>query len=529
MPNLTKVYLLNTPLEGDMKNTLYFSSASAQHTYMESKTVRSYNKLSYQRENLSFRCPTQIDNIRSCNYMMFQNSDYSGKWFYCFIKRMTYISDGVTEVQFEVDPLQTYMFDVTIKPSFVEREHTNDDTIGKNLLPENLEHGEYVCNDHETMHEESHTESFLFVVNADKAPDTSDTNTYYSTNVGGIPMSGGLFVFTNMETLTNAFLTYSSMNGGIDHVKNVYIASDQTGIWDALSDPLGPDDEHIYRKYNGSSSPSVAEKTVSVPNTINGYTPRNKKLLSAPYQYMIISNNNGSANTLQYEFFSDRSNAKIKREGMPTVGGSVFYYPENYKGLANNRNEGVMGGKLPTLSWSGDAWTNWLTQNSVNLGFGTVSTLPNTALGVAGSVSTGNAIGAVGSVIGGIEGIGSQLVEMYNHSILPNTFSGNINGGDVITSSKRNELIIYHMSITSQFAKIIDDYFDMFGYATHRVKVPNSNHRTNYWYTKTIDCNIVGNVPDDYMQQIKNAYNNGLTFWKNPANFLDYSVNNAIV
>ena len=85
------------------------------------------------------------------------------------------------------------------------------------------------------------------------------------------------------------------------------------------------------------------------------------------------------------------------------------------------------------------------------------------------------------------------------------------------------------MSIKPEYSQIIDSYFDMFGYKVNRLKVPNTNHRQNWWYTKTIGANIVGNVPNEYMNKIKEAYNNGLTYWKNPANFLNYSVSNGIV
>ena len=88
---------------------------------------------------------------------------------------------------------------------------------------------------------------------------------------------------------------------------------------------------------------------------------------------------------------------------------------------------------------------------------------------------------------------------------------------------------MFELSIKPQYAQIIDDYFDLFGYKTCRVKIPYTNHRQNWWYTKTINANIIGNVPNDEMNKIKQAYNNGLTFWKNPANFLNYSVSNGTV
>ena len=40
---------------------------------------------------------------------------------------------------------ETWAFDYDIKSSFVEREHTNNDTVGANTQPENLEKGEYIC------------------------------------------------------------------------------------------------------------------------------------------------------------------------------------------------------------------------------------------------------------------------------------------------------------------------------------------------------------------------------------------------
>ena len=46
MANISKVYLLNTPLEDDMKNTLYFASASAQKSYMNNQVLKTYVNVS---------------------------------------------------------------------------------------------------------------------------------------------------------------------------------------------------------------------------------------------------------------------------------------------------------------------------------------------------------------------------------------------------------------------------------------------------------------------------------------------------
>ena len=85
------------------------------------------------------------------------------------------------------------------------------------------------------------------------------------------------------------------------------------------------------------------------------------------------------------------------------------------------------------------------------------------------------------------------------------------------------------MSIKSEYAKIIDKYFDMFGYKVNMLKVPNKNHRARYWFTKTIDVNINGAIPNDDLQQIKNCYNNGITFWRSDSEVDNYNVTNNII
>ena len=80
-----------------------------------------------------------------------------------------------------------------------------------------------------------------------------------------------------------------------------------------------------------------------------------------------------------------------------------------------------------------------------------------------------------------------------------------------------------------EYARIIDDYFTMFGYKVNRVKIPNKAHRSRYWYTKCINVNIDGNVPQNDMQKIKEVYNNGVTFWRNASEIENYSLSNNIV
>ena len=529
--NISIVYLLNVPLEDDMKNTLYFSSSANQHSYFEGNIGKSYTNVSYQSDTRTFRCPDQIDTVRQYNYIMWQNSAYSNKWFYAFIKRMVYVSDGYTDVEFEVDPLQTYMFDIEVMPSFIEREHTNDDTAGNNTLPENVELGEYVKNSNGQLPLIGPT-TMWYAVGVSKV---EGTVTKPASMINGLP-SGLFYVFTdNVSAMQSIVEAYDKL-GKADEIYTMFIFPKDllligggsyayaSANWDISTS--------LISVYVPTSSEYVGrlltERTFPVPTRVGmSYSPRNAKLLTFPYCYFNISNNSGSTVTYHYEDFANRT-PKFNLDGVLCTGCSLKLYPVDYKNTSyyenydNTFDYGVTAGKYPTISWMSDSYTNWLTQNAVNIGMQGIST----ALSTVGNLATGNIVGAGASFIGGVS---SAVSQVYQASLLPDQAKGNTNVGDLNFTEHKNRFTFIPLSIKPEYASVIDDYFDLFGYATHRVKRPNVAHRQNWWYTKTINANIVGNVPNDDMNKIKRAYNEGLTFWRNPANFLNYSVSNGIV
>lgn len=143
-PN-TEIRLLDVPLTLDNKNQLTFNNSFQQYNYFNNLVREILDGSSYQRKDNIIRYPDHIDNIITCNYVMYQNENYSNKWFYAFITNMRYVNDGMTEISIETDVFQTWQFDLIYKQSFIEREmiDVNEDIPGSNLLPESLETGEY--------------------------------------------------------------------------------------------------------------------------------------------------------------------------------------------------------------------------------------------------------------------------------------------------------------------------------------------------------------------------------------------------
>lgn len=143
-PNTT-LRLLKVPIELDNKNQLTFKTKKEQETYFLSLPHLEISEISYQRKDSMIYFPAHIDSILQYNYVMYLNENYTDKWFFAFITRMEYENDYNTRVYITTDVFQTWQFDLNFKESFIEREMINvaDDVPGANLLPENLETGEF--------------------------------------------------------------------------------------------------------------------------------------------------------------------------------------------------------------------------------------------------------------------------------------------------------------------------------------------------------------------------------------------------
>lgn len=518
MANITKVYLMNTLLEKDYTHTLYFESAAAQQSYFQGRkqSALTFTDFSYQRKDHIIRVPANVDTLFSAkvNYCMYQNTQYSNKWFYAFVTDMKYVDDGRTDVYIQTDCLQTWMFDISMKQSFVEREHATSDKIGSHTIEEGLELGEYVC---DQMLKDAALIDYQYVIMVTEWATGGDDKPL-AVSMGGIFYAGGAYICSTMSEVVNIVQLFSTA-GKADAVTAVYMVPKK--IINNTSETL---------QYSGQADPVTYSYNVPKPSTVNGYTPRNKKLLTYPFVYLLGSNNAGSSNVYRYEDFT-ADPCVFNVSGVPVVGGSIKTVPGNYKGVDTNPEEGIMCGKFPTLSWSADLFTNWLTQNSVNIALGIGAGALQVVGGVATMAATGGTGAAIGGagVVGGIQSIANTLAQVHQQSFTPNSARGNTNGGDINTAAGANTFYYYKMSIKAEYARLIDEFFDMYGYKCHRVKIPAKNHRESYWYTKLIDANIIGGIPQDDLQTIKDCYNRGITFWKNPATFRNYSVSNNIV
>lgn len=523
--NITEVRLLYVPLENDYKHTFYFANAAAQESYFKGRSAFTDVDFSYQRKDGYIRYHRDYDELiaKGVNYVMYRNTAKSSKWYYAFITKIEYVSDGKTNIYIETDVLQTWLFDYEVLPSFIEREHTNNDAVGANTVPENLETGEYIVNSNgiNTVDDRlaaMDQEKMIIIAVSEDSSGNPVTGKYYGGAYSGLKYIPCATVAT-AENIINSYDT-----GKADAIQCIFMAPSMLVSIDAGTGEIKNSELPV--TYTSSSS--------NTPTAIDGYTPKNKKLLCYPYSYLYVTNNQGAGAIYHNEkFYGTEWGAagvrKFTTFGVLCPGCSVRVVPYNYNNMQLNNDEGLNLGKYPVCNWTSDVYTNWLTQNGVNIALQVGSGLAAIAGGAMMALTGAGAGIGMGGIAGGAMSIANAVSQIIQHDMIPPQAHGNTNCGDVMFSMKSNTFTYTDMCIKAEYARIIDEYFNMYGYKSNRVKRPFTAHRAEYWYIKTIDVNIDGMIPMEDMRKIKECYNNGLTFWKTPANIQNYSVNNPIV
>ena len=305
--------------------------------------------------------------------------------------------------------------------------------------------------------------------------------------------------------------------------------------------------EPVYILQNGKTyNQNPTMKTlVSTPESLDGYSPRNQKLRTYPYMYVGFNPSNGSSKIYRYEDFENGTpQFKIISEVNPNP--SVYFIPQNYRGATGDSIQDIscLNG-YPTLSSRNDFYNSWLAQNSEIISLQMQQEQYNyevgqyqTGMNMLGSMleTLTNPSSAMEMVTGAMNLVTSdvnhdfyikqQMAQIEKQSMLPDKVNMSSSNATLIGYNLIDKNIFTRYTIKRQFAERIDKFFDMYGYLTNEVKTPNLNNRPNWNYVKTIGANILGDIPQSDLQEIKNIFNNGVTLWHNQNTFLNYSANN---
>ena len=550
-PN-SKVRLCSVPFS-DYTNVLSFgSNDEARANYFISKTVYNLtdvNGYSYVKGSGAIRVNKNKESLYNVNYMMYRNDNFGSKWFYAFVDSLEYINANVTEIKFSTDVWQTWESALNFHESFIVRQHIpkNDDTIGANTQPENMTSDKYVY--------ERTTEKFFMngdyylLVQALGIPRPSyetseDKYVPMSTVLNGTLFNGCYFVYSNtvegykkLRELIKAFDKVNKSNSIINiyHVpSNLFLTGTGTLTHLDSSLPLGYTDENTLCSYNITSKElSIGKLTKFEVSSGNYYTPRNKKLLTFPYVKLVLTNTNGSNTTYRQEWFDNGITFEVLTDINSPV--TMVTYPTDYRAGSVNNSLCLKG--LSTTAWESNAYLNYIAYNSNTIAinqelidkeyqYQSADSIQNYLKNALNSPTTGGLSLQYNMIKNAFRTSDTKRrfqASLDDKELMQNNTRGITNSGIPLHQKNKYGFQLMFMRYPYEYIKIIENYFDKFGYAINNFKPVNYNNRSNYDYIETSQIMVDGDVPEDDMDTIKNIFNSGVRIWHDTSTFLNYS------
>ena len=408
-PN-TDIYLLRgCPCDSQYSNTLHFESPFVQEKYFKSlrKPADRYSyylpKYTYQRHNKNIvRVGINRDYLNDINYLMFRNTSYGDKWFYAFVTAVEYVNDNASEIYYTLDVLQSWYFDYTLMPCFVEREHSDSDEVGEHILDEGLDTGEdfnFTKIDYNTADWDELAiciASTYDITGFDifNAPVSEWKTAAYTIN--GIPQACGFYIIGDAGTL-NDIITRFNVVGKIDGILGVSVIP--RASVDTLPNDLGYNANRIKgtKSINTSFQRSYAYK-------YSQYTPKNNKMYVYPYNFIFLTNNNGNNEALKVEHWGNKDDPLLTfaTETAISLSPEIRVSPIDYNGMQINREESITIGAYPLGSFQNDIFSTWFAQNKSKLAQSVMSAISSTAITIAGAAISGGASPAMSGTVGGL-------------------------------------------------------------------------------------------------------------------------------
>lgn len=597
-PNSIIRIMNNVPLDNSYNHTIKFASLSAQQTYFSSASVVKFtlNEQTYQRvEKGKMRVEIKAEDLYDCNYLSFQNTSFGTKWFYAFITGVEYINNVTSEISFEIDVMQTYLFDITVGECYVEREHVIDDTIGANTIAEPID-----CPDAEVIsRRQVPFNSWKVVINFTPSIINLMANGVYNfceevdTNIDGkigqttdTIAKGYLQLFKQMNSIVKSTAQSLFPNNAGDWREHQF-----TGMTPYVSPTIQEDlnvqtvmDDIQHNIDLMNATGGTVNAVYQVPADIDNdfadqsifdiepewfapidrffyidnrspvyYIPKNNKLFTSPYTYMQVINKQGGEMKLAYEKIQSK---KFWFQGAWQNGDvNVVMYMSDYgtKGTSSSSTKFMCRlpiGNFPVCNYNVNGFFSKLAHSIGGLTRAILSQAtyrPTTTTTQYSDTETKTAQHRQGrKVLSSFKTVDTKQGEATSTTEKPqlqqyvadlgnisNNFIGLIQHVNGSTSTSSVDIAndqmgyeIHTMEITAEYAEIIDNFFERFGYAIKKNKVPNMSSRPHWNYVKTGDTYIKGDCPADSLNKIISIFQNGITFWKVPSEVGNYSLNN---
>lgn len=493
-PNTIVKLYSGIPCDPTYQNVLYWDNVNQQNNFFANIVpVATYTDFQFVDGTRELRIKRQMENCYNINYVAYQNHRYGNKWFYAFVRDMEYASPESTKLYLEQDIWATWQFDLTFNKSFVERECVSNDTIGLHTVPENLETGPYVT----TAQSGLDFNYNMVTVYSTNPLDDSWQPSYPLGETPAAPLSIPIY---------NKDYALSDWQQIVGDLEN-FVAG---GKADAII-------SIVVRAHPSPRNPTT------FPNLNLNYTARNNKLYTYPY-VCAVAYSPGQVLELRYELWANKQ-FYFSTDGGPNQ--RWIFMPMNYAGQTFGEDNQITISSTMPIPWISNYYQNWSAQNRAQNIMGIAGGVVD-VIGGAVAATNGAEVAGVGAITSGFKQIGNTLATMYKAQIMPDVMHGTFENTTMNILNGYPAINFLCKAIRPEYAKIIDDYFSMYGYKVARVKDLEFHSRQNWNFVKTIGCNVIGECPAPIIDKVKQIFDNGVTLW-HTGNFDYGALNNPIL
>lgn len=363
----TVLHLCNVPWNNDYRDIVRFPTQDALDDYIDGSPNLPIHDLSYLPFQRNVLIPTPFNAANRYNYVRAKNSlapipGDQQRTYYYFILDAQYVAAGTTQLTLQLDVWQTFGYDVTFGPCYVERGHigiANQNAFahyGRDYLtmPEGLDTGSEYRTVHVTsrkiMDNPGDGDNYHILVTStvdltqslDKFGSHDDPHVVAArgTQFQGMPSGANIYVFKTVQDFTDWLLSmqaYSWVVQGIVSVTLIpkvtrYFGDDDDLLTNANPDGL-PDFFNV-----PSGRPTRLDTALStnwrdssfLTNILGARYAGLKKFLTSPYLVIELTAWNGSPVLIKPESWQDPDATIGELANLFPAGQRIALWPRGY-------------------------------------------------------------------------------------------------------------------------------------------------------------------------------------------------------
>lgn len=505
------------PYDNSYEYIKTFSDKGARNAYFNSLSSIVIEDENYVRDNESFNVEYDYDHLveEGVNYVIFNNGMRD---VYAFIIKKDYIADNLTSVTFQVDVIQTYMFNYSLKKSFVERKKC---TLNEILdYDEGIEIGEHIIESDVIVFEKGYTFFAMFsgfrenhILEKDGT--ISNIISYPMINVSRpITKIEGIDYPLSFMPLDDEFHFENFKNYLLDAPNLVGIVRVPNCSYTTVQVTVPVIKKENGKLINSDLGTVIATHITSIKS--NGAVAISKSDITDfyPYTYYILTDGECEPFIMKPQYL----NGTVDIVGKYAISHQPIerYYPEYYKGSNNGKVYNITNGSTMMLPTGSNGGIETLTANMSSIEQSKKSMYSNvlmsaiqTGVGVATGGTLGAVVGAnaITSTIGNINSIKENIARNKDLELTPSSISS-YGTPSTRNSFGTNNVRVVKYTIEQKYKDRLKNYTERYGNKYNDYAI--IDHKSYKGYVKINGVNIDSGIDNMFLSQIIQIYEGGV-------------------